>query len=114
MKKTETFVVLRDKKTGNFLVEYKNNGRALAYSVKNTDKLSNASKNDVTATKEQIEEFEKLANAFNCELLEVTATYELKTLDGKEPEELTEDIENAKQKYIEGLLKGLLNDDEED
>ena len=114
MKKTETFVVLRDKETGRFLVEYKNNGRALAYSVKNTDKLSNASKNDVTATKEQIEEFEKLANAFDCELLEVTATYELKTLDGKEPEELTEDIENAKRKYIEGLLKGLLDDDAED
>ena len=114
MKKTETFVVLRDKETGRFLVEYKNNGRALAYSVKNTDKLSNASKNDVTATKEQIEEFEKLANAFDCELLEVTATYELKTLDGKEPEEITEDIEYAKRKYIKGLLKGLLNDDEED
>lgn len=113
MKKTETFVVLRDKETGRFLVEYKNNGRALAYSVKNTDKLSNASKNDVTATKEQIEEFEKLANAFDCELLEVTATYELKTLDGKEPEELTEDIENAKRKYIKGLLKGLLDDAED-
>ena len=113
MKKTETFVVLRDKETGRFLVEYKNNGRALAYSVKNTDKLSNASKNDVTATKEQIEEFEKLANVFDCELLEVTATYELKTLDGKEPEELTEDIENAKRKYIEGLLKGLLDDEED-
>lgn len=114
MKKTETFVVLRDKETGKFLVEYKNNGRALAYSVKNTDKLSNASKNDVTATKEQIEEFEKLANAFDCELLEVTATYELKTLDGKEPEDLTEDIEDAKRKYIKGILKGLLNDDAED
>lgn len=115
MKKTETFVVLRDKEVGNFLVEYKNNGRALAYSVKYTDYLRNASKNDVTATKEQIEYFEKLANAFNCELLEVTATYELKTLDGKEPEDLTEDdIENAKRKYIEGLLKGLLDDDAED
>lgn len=114
MKKTETFVVLRDKETGRFLVEYKNNGRALAYSVKNTDKLSNASKNDVTATKEQIEEFKKLAEAFDCELLEVTATYELKTFDGKEPEDLTGDIEGAKRKYIEGLLKGLLNDDEED
>lgn len=114
MKKTETFVVLRNKETGKFLVEYKNNGRALAYSVKNTDKLSNASKNDVTAMKEQIEEFEKLANAFDCELLEVTATYELKTLDGKEPEELTEDIEEAKRKYIEGLLKGLLSGDGED
>lgn len=114
MKKTETFVVLRDKETGRFLVEYKNNGRALAYSIKNTDKLSNASKNDVTATKEQIEEFEKLANAFDCEILVVEAEYTLKTLDGDEPEDLTEDIESAKRKYIEGLLKGLLNDEEED
>lgn len=114
MKKTETFVVLRDKETGRFLVEYKNNGRALAYSVKNTDKLSNASKNDVTATKKQIEEFEKLANAFDCEILVVEAEYTLKTLDGKEPEELTEDIEDAKRKYIEGLLKGLLSDDGEE
>lgn len=113
MKKTETFVVLRDKKTGRFLVEYKNNGRALAYSVKNTDKLSNASKNDVTATKTQIEDFKKLAEAFDCELLEVTATYELKTLDGEEPGDLIEDIEDAKRKYIEGLLKGLLDDEED-
>ena len=114
MKKTETFVVLRDKKTGKFLVKYKNNGRALAYSVKNTDKLSNASKNDVTATKEQIEEFEKLANAFDCELLEVTATYELKTLDGKEPEDLTEYIEDAKREHIKNFLRALLSEDEDE
>jgi len=114
MKKTETFVVLRDKETGKFLVEYKNNGRALAYSIKFADNLKYASKNDVTATKEQIEDFKKLAEAFDCELLEVTATYKLKTLDGEEPEDLIEDIEGAKRKYITGLLKGLLNDDEED
>ena len=111
MKKTETFVVLRSKETGQFLVEYKNNGKALAYSIKFAE-------NDVTATKEQIEDFKKLAEAFDCELLEVTATYELKTLDGEEPgeepEDLIEDIEGAKRKYIAGLLKGLLNDDEED
>ena len=114
MKKTETFVVFRNKENGEFLVEYKNNGRALAYSAKYSDDIRLASKNDVTATKTQIEDFKKLAEAFNCELLEVTATYELKTLDGKEPEEITEDIENAKRKYIEGLLKGLLSGDGED
>ena len=114
MKKTETFVVFRNKENGEFLVKYKNNGRALAYSAKYSDELRYASKNDVTATKTQIEDFKKLAEAFDCELLEVTATYELKTLDGKEPEELTEDIENAKRKYIKGLLKGLLSDDGEE
>lgn len=114
MKKTETFVVLRDKETGRFLVEYKNNGRALAYSMKNTDKLSNASKNDLTATKEQIEEFEKLANAFDCEILVVEAEYTLKTLEGDEPEDLTESIEKAKRKQIKNFLEHLLSDDEED
>lgn len=113
MKKTETFVVFRNKENGEFLVEYKNNGRALAYSAKYSDELNIASKNEVTATKTQIEDFKKIAEAFNCELLEVTATYELKTLDGEEPEDLTEDIENAKRKYIEGLLKGLLDDEED-
>ena len=114
MKKTETFVVFRNKENGEFLVEYKNNRRALAYSAKYSDELRYASKNNVTATESQIEDFKKLAEAFDCELLEVTATYELKTLDGEEPEELTEDIENAKRKYIKEFLKGLLSDDGEE
>lgn len=114
MKKTETFVVLRDKETGKFLVEYKNNGRALAYSAKYTDKLKNASKNDVTATKKQIEDFEKLANAFDCEILVVEAEYTLKTLEGDEPEDLTENIEEAKRKHLVNLLHGLFPDDEEE
>lgn len=114
MKKTETFVVLRDKETGKFLVEYKNNGRALAYSAKYTDDLRTASKNDVTATKKQIEDFKKIAEAFDCELLEVTATYELKTLDGKEPEDLTENIEEAKREHLVNLLHGLFSDDDDE
>ena len=114
MKKTETFVVLRDKETGKFLVEYKNNGRALAYSAKYTDNLRNASKNDLTATKEQIEDFEKLANAFDCEILVVEAEYTLKTLDGNEPEDLTESIEEAKKETFKNLLEMLVKSNEED
>ena len=114
MKKTETFVVFRNKENGEFLVKYKNNGRALAYSAKYSDELRYASKNDVTATKTQIEDFKKLAEAFDCELLEVTATYELKTLDGKEPKDLTDEIEEAKRKHFENLLRGLLGDNDEE
>lgn len=114
MKKTETFIVLRNKKTGDFLSKYKSKEQTLAYSAEYTERLKRAAKNEVEATKVQIEDFTKLANALNCELLEVTATYELKTLDGKEPEEITEDIEDAKRKYIKELLKGFLNDDGED
>ena len=114
MKHTDKFAVLRHKETGTFIKEYKSKKGTFAYSVGYTDDLRHAAKNELKAIEDQKEDFEKLANAFDCEILVVEAEYTLKTLDGNEPEELTEDIEDAKRKYIEGLLKGLLNDDGED
>lgn len=114
MKHTDKFAVLRHKETGAFINEYKSKKGTFAYSAEYTEELKRAAKNELKAIKSQKEDFEKLANALNCEILVVEAEYTLKTLDGKEPEDLTEDIEDAKRKYIEGLLKGLLNDDEED
>lgn len=114
MKHTDKFAVLRNKETGAFLDKYKSKKRTFAYSAEYTEELRRAAKNELKAIESQKEDFEKLANALNCEILVVEAEYTLKTLDGKEPEDLTEDIEDAKRKYIEGLLKGLLNDDEED
>lgn len=107
MKKTETFIVLRNKKTGNFLLKYKSKEQTLAYSVEYTKNLARAAKNEVEATKVQIEDFTKLANALNCELLEVTATYELKTLDGEEPEELIKGTETLDEEEIKRFLKML-------
>lgn len=106
MKKTETFIVLRNKKTGNFLSKYKSKEQTLAYSVEYTENLARAAKNEVEATKVQIEGFAKLANALNCELLEVTATYELKTLDGEEPE-LIEGTETSDEEEFKRFLKML-------
>ena len=114
MKHTDKFAVLRHKETGNFVNEYKSKEGTFAYSADFINDLRYAAKNELKAIESQKEDFEKLANALNCEILVVEAEYTLKTLDGKEPEDLTEDIEDAKRKYIEGLLKGLLNDDEED
>lgn len=114
MKKTETFIVLRNKKTGEFLTKYKSKEKTLAYSSHYTDELSHAAENGVEATKKQIEDFTKLANAFDCELLKVTATYELETLDGKEPEELTDDIEKTKHELFAKLLNSLANGLEDD
>lgn len=107
MKKTETFIVLRNKKTGNFLSKYKSKEQTLAYSVEYTENLARAAKNEVKATKMQIEDFAKLANALNCELFEVTATYELKTLDGEEPEELIEGTETSDEEEFKRFLKML-------
>lgn len=116
MKKTEKFIVIRNKETGYFLQEYENNNRALAYSSQWTDDLQDAANNSVESIEKQGDCMYKVAEAFEGELLEVTATYELKTLDGKEPEDLTEKIGKAKRKGLENLLRGLLeaNDDEDD
>lgn len=114
MKKTEKFIVLRSKENGHFLQEYENNNRALAYSSKWTDDLRDAANNSVESIEKQGDRMYKVAEAFEGELLEVTATYELKTLDGKEPEDLTEKIEKAKRKHLVNLLNGLFSDDEED
>ena len=114
MKHTDKFAVLRNKETGAFLDKYKSKKGTFAYSAEYTEELRRAAKNELKAIESQKEDFEKLANALDCEILVVEAEYTLKTLDGKEPEELTEDIEDAKRKYIEGLLKGLLSDDGEE
>ena len=107
MKKTETFIVLRNRKTGSFLLKYKSKEHTLAYSAEYTKELKHATKNEVEATKIQIEDFTKLANALNCELLEVTATYELKTLDGEEPEELIKETETSSEEEFKRFLKML-------
>ena len=44
----------------------------------------------------------------------MTATYELETLDGKEPEELTDDIEKTKHELFAKLLNSLANGLEDD
>ena len=113
MKHTDKFAVLRNKETGNFVNNYKSKKGTFAYSVEYTDDLKRAAKNELKAIKSQKEDFEKLANALNCEILIVEAEYTLKTLEGNEPEDLTESIEDAKRKYIKGLLKGLLDDAED-
>ena len=114
MKKTEKFIVIRNKENGHFLQEYENNNRALAYSSKWTDDLRDAANNSVESIEKQGDRMYKVAEAFEGELLEVTATYELKTLDGKEPKDLTDEIEEAKRKHFENFLRGLLSDDDEE
>lgn len=114
MKKTDKFAVLRDKETGNFLREYKSKKGTFAYSAGYTDDLRHAAKNELKAIEDQKEDFEKLANMLNCEILVVEAEYTLKTLDGKEPEDLTEEIEEAKRKHIKNFLRGLLAKEEEE
>lgn len=116
MKKTEKFVVIRSTETGQFLMKYKSNEGAFAYSATWTDDIQDAATNSLESIEKQGNRLQKVAEAFGGELLIINATYELKTLDGKEPKDLTEEIEEAKRKHFENFLRGLLadNDDEEE
>lgn len=114
MKKTEKFIVIRSTETGNFLVDYKSNKGAFAYSATWSKELQDAATNSPESVQDQGDKLQKVAEAFEGELLEVTATYELKTLDGKEPKDLTKEIEEAKRKHFENFLRGLLSDNNEE
>jgi hypothetical protein len=114
MKHTDKFAVLRHKETGAFINEYKSKKGTFAYTVGYTDDLRHAAKNELKAIEDQKEEFEKLANALDCEILVVEAEYTLKTLDGNEPEDLTESIEEAKKETFKNLLEMLVKSSVED
>lgn len=114
MKHTDKFAVLRNKKTGTFINKYKSKTGTFAYSVEYTNDLRHAAKNELKAIEDQKEGFEKLANALDCEILVVEAEYTLKTLDGNEPEDLTESIEEAKKETFKNLLEMLVKSNKED
>ena len=114
MKKTEKFIVIRNKENGHFLTEYKSNKGSFTYTATWSEDIQDAATNSLESVQKQSNKTQNLAEAFDGELVEVTATYELKTLDGKEPKDLTEEIEEAKRKHFENFFRGLLADDEED
>lgn len=110
MKKTEKFIVIRNTETGDFLVDYKSNKGAFAYNSVWTDDLQDASTGTLEAIEKQSDQMHNIAKALKGELLVVNATYELETLDGNEPKDLTEDIKTAKRKRFENFLSELLAD----
>ena len=114
MKKTEKFVVIRSTETGQYLMKYKSNEGAFAYSATWTEELQDAATNALKSVQDQANKLQKVAEAFGGELLVVNATYELETLDGNEPRDLVEEIEEAKRKHLVNLLNGLFSDDDEE
>lgn len=117
MKKTEKFIVLRDKSTGDYIQKYKNNEGAFTFSARLTSDIQYAATNLIDSLKiveNDGQDLKALAQGLGSEILVVEAEYTLKTLNGEEPEDLTEKIEKAKRKYFENLLRGLLSDNDEE
>lgn len=113
MKKTEKFIVVRSTESGQFLVKYESNPGAFTYSSTWSENLQDAATNAIESLERNEGKVEKVAEALGGEVLIVNATYELETLDGKEPIDLTEEIEKAKRQHFENFLRGLLSDNDE-
>ena len=113
MKKTEKFIVIRSTESGQFLVKYESNPGAFTYSSTWSEDLQDAATNAIESLERNKGKTEKVAEALGGEVLIVNATYELETLDGKEPIDLTEETEKAKRQHFENFLRGLLNDNDE-
>lgn len=117
MKKTEKFIVIRSTETGQFLTKYKSNHGAFTYSSTWSEDLQDAATNALKSLERNEGKVEKVAEALGGEILVVNATYELETLDGEEPKDLTEEIESAKsakRKHFENFLRGLLSDNDKE
>lgn len=117
MKKTEKFIVLRNRNTGDYIQNYKNKEGAFTFSAQLTSEIQDAATNlieSLEVTENDGQNLKALAQGLVCEILVVKAEYTLKTLDGEEPEDLTEKIEKAKRKHFENFLHGLLSDNDKE
>lgn len=95
MKLTEKYIVFRNKETGAYLVDYKNEG-TLAYTANYIREIKHAKTMSFEAFEEQREQVELMAKVFDCEILVVEATYGLKQLNGEDAKEI-EMTEEAKR-----------------
>ena len=87
MEQREKFIVFREKTVGQYLADYTNQG-TLAYEANYVDDIAKAATINFTAYKDQKQTMKLLAKAFDCEILVVKATYDLKKLNGEEPQEI--------------------------
>ena len=87
MEQTKKFIVFRNTETGTFLQEYKSRG-TLAYEAEYVNSLTHATKMSFESFEEQREKVELMAKVFDCEILVVEATYDLKQLNGEDVKEV--------------------------
>lgn len=114
MKKTETFIVFRDKENGTYLKDYKNNDDSIACSSHWAKEIKEAVYMPVEYFYRDEERNNKLADFFDAEPILVEVEYTIKKLDGSEPEDLTDKIENSKRESFKKFLDMLANGLEDD
>ena len=106
MKQTETQVVFYNAEKDEFLKEYKDRG-TLAFEAGFTTELRSALSVPLEAYEEQKNSLDKLAEAFDCEVLNVEIEYNVTKLDGSDFERT--EREGLKKDDIKAFLKMLIN-----
>ena len=104
MKLTEKYIVFRNKETGAYLVDYKNEG-TLAYTANYIREIKHAKTMDFEAFEEQREKVELLAKTMECEILVIEATYDVKQLNGED----TKEMEMTEEEQAKAALRSLLD-----
>ena len=87
MELTKKYIVFRDKETGNFLQDYNSRG-TLAYDANYIDTILKAAPMSFEMFEKEKESHEALAKAFDCEIVVVEATFDLKHLNGEDVKEV--------------------------
>ncbi|RGC42659.1 hypothetical protein [Streptococcus gallolyticus] len=103
MKQTETFIVFRDKKSGRFLTEYKNNDSVLAFSASYKKEIQSALFIPEKYFEKDKEKYDGLLQALRAEPIEVKAEYTLTTLDGEEPKEIKVSSQSKAEMLFDAL-----------
>lgn len=104
MKLTEKYIVFRDKETGNFLQDYNSRG-TLAYDANYIDTILKAAPMSFEQFAAEKEQYEALAKVFDCEIVVVEGTFDLKQLSGEDAKE----IEMSSEEQAKAALRSLLD-----
>ena len=106
MKKNNEQVVFYSAEKDGFLENYKDRS-TLAFELKFSEDLEDALYVPIESYEKQKDEFDKLADAFGCEVLNVEVEYNVTKLDGSDFER-TERNEVTRDE-IKAFLKTLIN-----
>ena len=106
MKENNKQVVFYNTEKDGFLESYKDR-TTLAFELKFGDDLGDALHVPIESYEKQKDEFDKLAEAFGCEVLIVEAEYNVTKLDGSDFERT--ECEKVTRDEIKAFLKTLIN-----
>ena len=106
MKLTKKYIVFRDKETGDFLQDYTSRG-TLAYDANCIDSILKAAPMSFEQFAKEKEQYEALAKVFDCEIVVVEATYDLKHLNGEDAKEVEMSEETKRKAAFSAFLNML-------